>query len=192
MTDRRKSRCDFCGQVHASNIQREDREADGCAPATEPTLLIHNTRGIGIYSVDDWSQHSPPKGGEAQWKDGASAKECAKAWCRAAAPAIPEELSAVLESNEATAGFRAATGIPEFETRLDNRGRGRVADLIVMGLARGCPTLVSIEAKAGEDFGPLITARLREALEKSGVPDRLNDLSRAVFGRPLLDRKSVV
>jgi hypothetical protein len=44
-----------------------------------------------------------------------------------------------------------------------------------------------VEAKAGEDFGPLLDARIEQAFGPSRLPKRANHLSEAVFGRKVFD-----
>jgi hypothetical protein len=150
--------------------------------------------GREIRSLDDWLTHAGPKKGADQWEHGRSAMESARAWLRTGRPAVPEELSALLEGREETAGFRPLYAIPELVTRLDEfRGEHRNHDLVVVGVARGGRTLLGIEAKADEAFGPPVGAYLRSTTTKVGsnLPERIRRLVRALFGSEALDRDGI-
>ncbi len=150
-------------------------------------LSLQTSRGHTIHSVDDWFHLAPPKGGTRQWRDGRSAKELAKAWFRGSTPAVPEELEALFKSHLATNGLIIERGTPEMKTWLDDfGGEKRNHDLILTGHASGVSTLVAVEAKADEEFGPVIQDYLAEtAGTSSNVPRRIDLLSRSIFGRPI-------
>jgi hypothetical protein len=57
-----------------------------------PTARLSAPDREAIIDLDSWFAHAPPEKGTAQWKDGYSAKEQAKAWLRSGRPMIPEEL----------------------------------------------------------------------------------------------------
>ena len=136
-----------------------------------------------MHSVDEWFTACPPKGGAKQWKDGYSAKESAKAWFREGHLALPPELQALMSSTPEFSGFTLGTATPEVCTRLDDFKQGRNSNVIVSGLAGGRRTIVAVEAKASEDFGPEIGARLLSAIAHTKVPSRIDGLAEAVFGR---------
>jgi hypothetical protein len=71
-----------------------------------------------LHSLDDWIRWAPPEKGEAQWKDGRSAKEFARRWL----PGLPAEVAAILDTHPATAAFVPTEGLPEHPTRLDEFG----------------------------------------------------------------------
>jgi hypothetical protein len=150
-------------------------------------VSIQTSEGIPIHSVDDWFRLAPPKKGSRQWKDGRSAKELAKAWFRTGTPQVPEELEGLFESHPATQSLVIERGIPEMQTRLDDfRGEKRNHDLILLGHAGSVSTLVAIEAKADEEFGPVIQDYLEKTKgTSSNVPHRIDLLSRSIFGRPI-------
>jgi hypothetical protein len=172
------TRCDFCGSVSSDSQGRAccQRGATAAPRGISPG-------GQQIASVDDWFAACPPKGGLKQWKDGFSAKESANSWFRSGRLEVPVEVGELLDSVPELQDFRLATVVPELCTKLDDYRQGRNADAVAMGLAGGRRTLIAIEAKAAEDFGPQIGARLRYALAHTRVPLRIDGLARAVFGR---------
>jgi hypothetical protein len=137
--------------------------------------------------VDDWYANAPPKKGMAQWKDYRSAKELAQAWFR---PSIPEELRRLLESRSEFQGFTVGKAIPEYQIRLDSFGGEPCnADLLIVGRCADGPAIISIEAKADEEFGPLVGAYYDEKkCTRSKVPDRIDLLLQAMFGCGLDER----
>jgi hypothetical protein len=155
-------------------------------PSLSP-LLIQNSNGKSIHSVDDWFGLAPPKKGRRQWKGGRSAKELAKAWFRTERAKVPEELEALFKSHSSTKDLVLKTAIPEKQTILDGfGGEPRNNDLILIGRASGAPVVVGIEAKADEPFGPIIQEYLKEKKgTKSKVPDRIKLLLQSIFGRPI-------
>jgi len=176
-------RCEFCGDT-VTEVVSSSKECCRTTTKSEPVVLSINR--VAVYSVEDWFQACPPKGGEKQWKDGYSAKESAKAWFRRGHLTLPRELASLLESHRDLTGFRLGTVTPEVCTRLDDYRQGRNADVVVTGTANGKRTLIAIEAKASENFGEQIDDRLRSALSGTNVHDRINGLAEAVFGRPVL------
>lgn len=146
---------------------------------------------VVITSVEQWRAHAGPKGGDKHWKDGRSAKEVAKAWCRPdGATAVPSELLALLRSHELTIDLEIATVIPEQRTPLrGERGGHRHHDLLLLGRARGKRVVVGVEAKTDESFDEPLGRRIAAAKaliakgEKTGQLDRIERLSTAVFGR---------
>ena len=164
-------RCEFCGVV--------DRNAgalggDCCRRDTKADPVVLSVGQIAVYSVEQWFNACPPKGGEKQWKDGYGAKESAKAWFREGHLTLPRELGSLLESHPSFQQFRLGTVTPEVCTKLDEFRQGRNADAVVTGLASGKRTLLAIEAKASETFGEEIEDRLRSAINGTNVPERIN------------------
>lgn len=151
-------------------------------------LTITNKDGAIIKSVEDWFRLAPPKEGHEHWKDGRSAKELAKAFFRKGRAAIPAELGTLLSSHPVTKGFAPTHGIAEMVTRLDSfGGEHRNHDLILSdGWPRG-RFLICIEAKADESFGPLVGEHRADKAKVQGskVPERIDLLSKALFGRPM-------
>src|SRR3954454_14499625 len=107
---------------------------------------LFGPNGEEIVDLDSWFQHAPPEKGLAQWKDGYSAKEQAKAWLRRGSPAMPDELwlgvSGFLDGE--VDGFY---GRPEHTTRLDKYSRARQHDLFGCARRDGATAfVVGIEA----------------------------------------------
>ncbi len=150
------------------------------------SFLVRNSVGTPINSVEEWFHRAPPKKGAKQWKDGRSAKELAKVWFKTGEPIIPCELKALLDSHPSTENFVPSIAVPEMVTPLDDfRGEGRNHDLVLLGHVGDRKTLVSIEAKADETFGDIISDRLVRAKSFSKVPDRIALLSQALWGRSI-------
>lgn len=139
-----------------------------------------------IIDLDSWLVHAPPEKGEAQWRDGYSAKEQAKSWLKSGKPAMPDEVVAALadyvEADE-------VNGRPEHRTKLDRFGHDRQHDLFACLRQGGETGLVAgIEAKACEPFGGLVSERA-SAEAPSNRRARCNLLSQALFGKPVFDEK---
>ena len=185
-------RCPFCGTF--SKAESADTPVNCCADSLPQDVVVMSADRQSIFSVEEWFDSCPPKKGALQWKDGYSAKESAKAWFRGGRPRVPQELLALFRSVPQFAPFAVATVHPEVETPLDDFRGGRNADALLLGVADGKRALVSIEAKAGEDFGPLIGPYLKRVIGGTNVPERVDLLSGAVFGRPVVcyDPKVVV
>lgn len=175
-------RCDFCGSVRRESAE----EGLCCRESTRSEPVVLSTERVAVYSVDEWFAACPPKGGEKQWKDGYSAKESAKAWFREGRLVLPREIGSLLASHVDFQSFRLGTVNPEVCTRLDEYRQGRNADAIVTGVAGKKRTLLAIEAKASETFGEQIEDRLQSAISGTNLPERINNLSLAVFGRLVL------
>jgi hypothetical protein len=150
----------------------------------EPPPLRVTGPAPPIASIWSWFAAAPPKGAERHWVDGRSAKELAQAWCRGPRPAPPPELLGALDAHPDTAGFTAWDVLAEHVTTFDDAGgEGRNHDLVVVGTAHGGPTLLGVEAKAGERFGDTSVAdQLAAGLAKTGskIPRRVQLLCNAL------------
>lgn len=149
------------------------------------TLKIQGPDGGSITSLDQWGAKAPPKG-ETHWREGYSAYELAKAWV--AGPGVPADVRDALDAVPELTGFKpTAPALAEHVTRLDGfRGEGRNHDLVVLGRAAGGPTVLGVEGKSREPFGPLVGKKL-EVPEPSNQAARAELLSQALFGRPAAD-----
>jgi hypothetical protein len=147
-------------------------------------MIIRNSSGAFIESIEDWYANAPPKKGKAQWKDYRSAKELAKAWFR---PNMPEELRGLLNSHPDLRGFAIDEAIPECQIQIDNfGGEPRNADMLIVGHCVDGAGLLTIEAKADEAFGPIVGEYFNEkAGSRSNVPKRISLLLRSMFDRDL-------
>ncbi|HEY0605470.1 MAG TPA: hypothetical protein VGD58_21290 [Herpetosiphonaceae bacterium] len=142
-----------------------------------------------IRSLEDWRRWGGPQH-DHQWQDAYSAKECAKAWFRLGSASVPIELADLFRSHPLTSGLVVRAVLPEVETKLDTfRGKGRVHDLVLLADAPAGVVLVAIEAKAQESFGPTIDRAYAQSLQRPGsnAARRIEQLTQAVFGRPLDD-----
>lgn len=153
--------------------------------------------GATISGMWSWFAAAPPKGAEKQWKDGRSAKELARAWCRAGIPAMPKGIIETLGSHFDMVGFGAWDAIPGLVTPVDaERVEARNHDLVVVGLANGAPTHVGVEAKAGEFLGDKTIAQCLAAgaaTPRSGVPRRSARLGEAIaVQRPDFDTGDMI
>ena len=144
--------------------------------------------GEEIVDLDSWFVHAPPEKGLAQWKDGFSAKEQAKAWLRSGQPKMTEELWSALSPLAPDAD--EVYGRPEHTTRLDKFSRARQHDLFACLRHEGVmTTAIGIEAKACEDFDGTVGDRAGAA-PPSKKRARCNLLARALFGREVFDEES--
>lgn len=149
-------------------------------------MIIKSQGGRAIHSLNDWLTYAPPAKKDMHWKDERSAKELAKAWMTNNNAQVPIDISDCLLTQACTADFEPEWAIPEYETKLDRlKGSGRIHDIIIVGNAAGRKTLISIEAKVDESFGPIVAdyvAKSRKKNARSQVPKRIKDLSTALFG----------
>lgn len=143
-------------------------------------IAIRSVSSTPITTLEDWLREAPPAAGLAHWMDLRSAKEMARRWLPGE---VPAEVVSLLASSPATRTFIAAEACPELETRLDSfGGRHRRHDLVVTGSAtlQSGDTLLSVEGKADESFGPKLTAI--RVTEGSNRHLRARALTLAVLG----------
>jgi len=156
-----------------------------CMTGMVPQLPLRLTGpGGSIRTPWSWFAEAPPKDGERHWKDGRSALELARAWCRSSQPQPPAEFLEALGNHPDTAGFTAWDAVAELVTPLPLPGEGRNHDLAVVGVTGGIPTFVGVEAKAGEPFGDRTIRQywMEKFGSKSNVPARIAALVDVVFG----------
>ncbi len=154
-----------------------------------PAVRLFGADDVEIDDLDSWFLHAPPEKGLAQWKDAYSAKEQAKAWLRPCSPAMPDELWSAIRSF-IEGEVEEFYGRPEHTTRLDDYSRPRQHDLFGCMRRDGETVLVvGIEAKACEGFDGLVADRATAAAP-SNKRARCNLLSRALFGRQVLDKET--
>jgi hypothetical protein len=170
---------------------RWSKRPDLAGPAD--CVVFGSRSGDRIYGLDHWRRVAPPAKGDAHWQPYRSAMELARAWCDGSRPVVPDDLRKLFSTSADLEPLHIATALAEHETRLDDRGRGRQHDLVAYGTAGGKRLVVCVEAKADESFGPTIAERLSQASASSEpnptdrspsrVPERVDELSRLVFGR---------
>lgn len=148
--------------------------------------------GRRLATLDEWHRHAPPKEKHKHWKDGRSAKECARAWLDAA-PDLPSEISDTLRSCNDIGSLRDWCAEPEAKVRIDGfRGPPNI-DVLLTGCDDYGPVVVAVEAKADETFGAVIERTLSdayarlEAKPKSKGVARVQQLAK-LFGLTLEQR----
>jgi hypothetical protein len=157
-------------------------------PQTTPSARIFGPDREEIVDLRSWFDHAPPEKGEAQWRDGYSAKEQAKAWLRGGTPTVPAELWSVIRPIAGDVDLVHAR--PEHRTRLDKFSRPRQHDLLACFRRDGSTTLlVGVEAKACENFDGHVRDRAA-AVPPSKKRARCNLLARALFDREVFDEES--
>lgn len=145
-------------------------------------MRIHK-RGLPIVSVDDWFQVAPPKGKEKQWKDYRSAKELARYWT---AQPIDDVLQPILRLLAPLGNVSLESAEPECSCKIDSLpGESPNCDLVVQGSSSSGKICLHIEAKADETFNELVLKRSAKSKANSGLPVRIDMLSRELFGRPV-------
>ena len=142
------------------------------------TYTIKSNGNI-ITNLREWFKFAPPVRGYAHWKDGRSAKESARRWICG----YPPEIKEALDSDSCLKGFIPQCVKPEYKTCLDTCRGPRNHDVIVTGCTNTKKVLLGIEAKADENFGDLVSKRLRSAKSSGYIPRRINNLSKALFGK---------
>ena len=151
----------------------------------KPMVRLFGVDDAEIDSEDSWLLHAPPERGEAQWKDGYSAKEQAKSWLRGGRPEVPDEWWTAIA--KLAGEVEEIHGRPEHLTALDRFGRKRQHDLFACVLRGGEVTAaVGVEAKACEDFDGLVGDRA-SAEAPSNKRARCNLLASALFGLSVFD-----
>jgi Domain of unknown function (DUF6946) len=139
--------------------------------------------GKPIDSVASWFELAPPKEKERQWVDGHSAKELAKAFCEGGRVSVPTEVQRLLDSSPILGHLEIVEAWPEHKIPLDSfRGETRNADLAAVAVGRDGVVAVTLEAKADEPFGELIQVVLAKAPKRSRIPERVENLTQALFG----------
>ena len=154
-------------------------------------IEIKNHSGKPIRSFDDWEKFALPQERHGHWQEGRSACELGRSWTASGEPAVPGELTHLLESHEGTRGILIRTGITEHETRLPFATRGpRSHDLALQGEQNGAPVTICIEAKADESFGGTVANELKKAKDRvkakkqseTRFPERLDWLTHTLLG----------
>lgn len=141
-------------------------------------MQIRTNKGR-IDSVDTWFRNASPKGGLRQWTDGRSAKELAKAWLSTGKACAPQAISALIECHPDFSTLTWDYAEPEARIRFDTvKGEPRNTDLIVSARDSRGSVAISIEAKADEEFGPLLGDTLADALDRQTLNPRSKGLVR--------------
>jgi len=151
-------------------------------------VQIKSSAGDPIRSFSDWEKHAlPPDRRERHWKEGRSAFELGRCWTAYGEPAVPCELTQLLDSHEETKSIVILSGITEHETVLPFSSFGpRCHDLALRAEQDGCAVTICLEAKADELFGGTVAEELRKAKKRpvTKFPKRLDWLTRSLLGLP--------
>jgi hypothetical protein len=101
---------------------------------------------------------------ELHWRSGRSAMTAAACW-DVAADRLPRDISRVLSSSEVPElkDLRLLLAVPEWEVPLPGGARPSFTDVLAVATNPSGLCTIAVEAKAGEDFGPTISARMAEA-----------------------------
>jgi hypothetical protein len=119
------------------------------------------------------------------WRQGKSAMSAAASW-EAAGDKLPPEISLALNSSYVPEirGLKLLAAIPEWETPLPGGTRASFTDILAVTRNEFGVCVLAVEAKADEDFGPLVSEKLAEASD--GQKERLESL-RSCLGLKVLD-----
>jgi hypothetical protein len=138
-------------------------------------VKIEGHGGEPIRNFADWKDYAlPAQRRKLHWKEGRSACELGRAWTANGEPAVPRELTELLDSHEGTRGIVILSGITERETPLPFVAHGpRCHDLALFAKQDDRPATICIEAKADEPFGGTVAKELiqaRKRMSLSGNP----------------------
>ncbi|MCA1318395.1 hypothetical protein LC085_00610 [Bacillus tianshenii] len=145
-------------------------------------IKVYGKNNEEIHSLSDWLTYAAPAKKGGHLKDFRSAMELAKCWFQDGEAKVPEELETLLDSNEITKGLVIQEAYPEKETRLDNYGKGRNHDLVLLGEAGKERILLSVEAKADEAYGKVVGEYMKNVSGRSNVPNRIEQLTSSILG----------
>ncbi len=136
--------------------------------------------GHVITTLDQWKKFGAPKGKDKHWKDGRSAKECAIAWCgKNGAPTVPAEISTLLASHLDISNCVIQEVIPEHPVRFDKLpGEPRNSDICCTGRDDSGDLAISIEVKADESFGSIVSEELARLTKKIANDENTNGILR--------------
>ncbi len=137
--------------------------------------ILDAPNGNPITGISNWN--GPVN--SIQLKDGRSAVECAKYFCKTPKK-LPIEIENILVNVWGTNGNYDLIGIPELKVGFDNfRGGKRNHDFYISTLDN--EVTIGIEAKVDEPFGQTLEKKKYESLKSKG-PERTSNLCRDIFG----------
>jgi hypothetical protein len=115
------------------------------------------------------------------WKLGRSAMTAAACW-DTAGDRLPSEIYAVLDKSglPQLQGLKLLAAIPEWEVALPGGSRSSFTDVLALASNERGLCAIAVEAKAGEDFGPTLAAKMTEP--SAGQDSRLTYLQK-LLGR---------
>jgi len=147
--------------------------------------MIIRKNDTPILTLDDWFKLAAPKGKEAHWVDGRSAKECANAWLETPGK-LPAEIAALFGHADFDE-LRLDRIEPEALLTFDGHSGPRNADVAVWAHDDRGPVAITVEAKADEPFAQPVFEALAAALETristpmSGALPRIVDLATSLL-----------
>ena len=134
-----------------------------------------------ITNLNEWLEHAGLKDPQKQWVEGRSAMEAARAWLEGAPNGPPNEIADLLRSHTDFRHVVVDQVEPEARVSFDTqRGEPRIADLVISGHDEHGPFAGSVEAKADETFGQLLSEVLDAALERTVANPRSGGVERVV------------
>jgi hypothetical protein len=138
-----------------------------------------------IRSLEDWRLFAPPASPMRHWVPGRSAFELAQAWFPFhGSPVVPRELVSLFDNTELSP-IEFDNGEPEKIVKFDDIRNPRHSDMVIHARSATRDLLaISIEAKAEESFGTLVSAELKKAdrRPRSEIRRRIELLVRGLFG----------
>jgi uncharacterized protein DUF6946 len=142
-------------------------------------MVIVGKNGIPISTVDQWYTAAPPKGREAHWVAGRSARELANAWCGPTGACVPAEVDQLLHSHADLVTVVVERAFPERQIRFDDLpGEPRNADLAIEARDRTGVVAITIEGKADESFDRPVGAVLQAAAHRIAADERTGAVAR--------------
>ncbi|HOC01828.1 MAG TPA: hypothetical protein PKM43_24145 [Verrucomicrobiota bacterium] len=133
-----------------------------------------------ITSLDDWELLAGPKR-PAQWADGRSAKEAARAWLEGGGNILPAEVQAALAAHRAFGPVLSWWAEPEARLPFGaSAGEPRNTDLAIYAHGAQGPFLIAVEAKVDELFGETFIETMAAAVERYVANPRSNGVTRGL------------
>jgi len=153
-------------------------------------IHIFNKEGREIVSVSSWKSLAPPQSPEGHWQKWLSAFEFANSWFRNGVAEVPQPLREFFNRNELTRDISLKKIIAEKPIWIDEvrKGNTRNNDMLIFGYNTSkIPIVLGVEAKAKEEFGPIVGKYFDNNRKNpaSKIPQRICRLSKSLFGRNL-------
>ncbi|ADO82795.1 DUF6946 family protein [Ilyobacter polytropus] len=112
-------------------------------------IIKNKNTGNIINNVTDWKNECPPKNVMKQWKKGYSAYELASEYVINRSLSIQQ----LFLLNGRGSNLNIEFAYPEYQTKIDEYGQGRVHDLLLLATHDSEDILISVEGKVNESFG---------------------------------------
>jgi Domain of unknown function (DUF6946) len=148
-----------------------------------PPFRISSRDHQQIHDHDGWATAASTA--QKQWRPLYSPFELARLWLTEAGLSA---LRSTLDLAPATSGFAPEQGIVEAQTKFDQYGDPRTHDLLLVGSAAGGRTVISIDGRVNEPFGPTLAeydkaaSRKAERGESTNDSERLDSLTQTLGG----------